>query len=223
VTAAHGHAVGRQRRIGSSEERNDFFRSHRRLRGESCQGWRNRDRLICAARGAEKVIRTEAGTCAVGAPFMFQQAPIGVNVFEGRRIAGAGGIRAFLGIASVCVLRPEAMQHERRVRCALWRVSMRITELRRPGQVKQVIVKASACRYIRMSTIRACRRFNGWLTGAGRLAGSQRKEAHQKRRHYDGESRGPHAAQDNRCKLTGIERLPDVTGGVAFLAKHSMR
>ena len=75
------------------------------------------------------------------APFMCEETCVGINIFEGRGIGRAGSSGAILGIATVVVLRPEPVQNKGEMRCALGCILMGVTELRRPGEVKQVIVE----------------------------------------------------------------------------------
>jgi len=42
----------------------------------------------------------------MGMPFMLEQTLVGINIAEGRRVAGAGCVGAILGIASAGVLGP---------------------------------------------------------------------------------------------------------------------
>ena len=60
----------------------------------------------------EEVVRGEAGAGAVGLPLMTEEAGVGVDVAVLGGIAGAGRVGAVLGVGTVEVLRPEAMEDE---------------------------------------------------------------------------------------------------------------
>ena len=60
----------------------------------------------------EEVVGGEAGARAVGLPLVSEETSVGVDVAVLRRVAGAGRVGAVLGIGTVEVLRPEAMEDE---------------------------------------------------------------------------------------------------------------
>lgn len=111
---------------------------------------------------------------------MFEQALIGIDIFECRWIAGAGSCRALFGIGAVGVLRPQTMQNEGEVRSALRSIAMGVAEFRRPGEVKKVVVEARA-------------RWEGSVlrggSGSARWLGGFARGEREEKREGDGEDR----------------------------------
>ena len=87
------------------------------------------------------------------------------------------------------------MQDEGVARGALGSIAMRVAELRRPGEVEQVVVEAGALRQMRGRAVCGCGRPGGTGVGIGsRLAGAE----HDEKREDRGNGRVLHAAQDSR-------------------------
>lgn len=79
---------------------------------ELSERWRDGDRLVGGAGEGEEGVRREAGAGAVGAPLVAEETGVGIDVGVGGGIARTGVGGAVLRIASVGVLRPEAVQYE---------------------------------------------------------------------------------------------------------------
>jgi hypothetical protein len=196
VAATDSDAVAGQLGVGTGEERDDFVGWHQGLRGKTGQSWRNGDGAVGRARRLEEIVRAQAGTGAVGAPFMLKESLVGIDVAEGGWIGGAGSFGAIFGISAVDILRPEAMEDEGGVRGALGGAGMRVAELGRPGEVEQVVVESRALSEARNCAVWSCRwaRRRGVGVGGG-FAGAEQDE----KRDRSSQGRELHAAQDSRC------------------------
>jgi hypothetical protein len=99
----------------------------------------------------------------MGAPLVAEETGVRVDVAVCGRIAWTGLGRTVLGISTVVVLRPEAVEDQSRVLGALGCVGVRVAELRRPREVEKVVVE-----------VLCNRRVFGERCGAGTRSGLRR-------------------------------------------------
>jgi hypothetical protein len=78
--------------------------------------------MNCSASGGEKAASVEAGAGTMRAPLMLEESRVGVDV----------------------LLRPEAVKDEGEVRGAFGGIGMGVAELRKPGEVQEVVVESGA-------------------------------------------------------------------------------
>ena len=131
----------------------------------------------------------------MGVPFVLKKLLVGIDIAEGGWIAGAGGVGAVFGVATIGVLRPEAVEDEGEVGGALSGTGMRIAELGRPGKIEQVVVEAGTLSKPWGRAVGGRGRTGRAGVGIGsRPAGAEQDE----KREADGEGRLLHAAQDSR-------------------------
>lgn len=90
----------------------------------------------------EEGVGAESGAGAVRLPFVLEKALVGIDVFVLRGVNGTGRGRAIGGPIAIGVLRPKAVEHEGWMCCALGGAGMGIAELRRPGEIEQIVVEA---------------------------------------------------------------------------------
>jgi hypothetical protein len=129
VAAAEGHRGGRDFGVGLGDEVEDLCGWKRDLAGELSEGRRDGDRLEGGASGAEEGVGCEARAGAVGAPFVLEEAGIGVDVGVLRGIGRARSGGAVLRVGAVRVLGPETVEDEGGVARALSGVGMGVAEL----------------------------------------------------------------------------------------------
>lgn len=130
VAATDGQAAGRNHRVGTGEEIDDFFGRHRHLVIERCEFRWNCDRVNGFAGKREECVGREAGAGAVRAPLVAEQTRIGIEVGVLGGIARPRRFGTVLGIASGGPLRPKTVENERRVLGALGGIGVRVAELR---------------------------------------------------------------------------------------------
>ena len=132
TAAAKGKACRRGIWVALGEQREDRFRGKRNLVIEAGELSGDADEVHSLAGTLKETIRIEAGAGSVCLPFVLQQAGVGVQVAELRRVTWAGGIRTVLGVAAVEALGPQPMEGKGAVLGALGCVGALETELRRP-------------------------------------------------------------------------------------------
>ena len=147
-------------------------------------GW-DGDGVEGGAGGGKEGVGTEAGAGAVGAPLMLEETLVGVEVGVASWIGGARFVRAVLRIGSVGVLRPEAVEDERRVAGALGRVWMGVAELGRPGEVEEVVVEVLRGSGLRVSGLER-RRSNARARSRFRRGTGMRITAGEREKKEDG-------------------------------------
>ena len=86
VAAADGNGFAREAGIALGEETGDLAGRHGDLGVETGQLSGDPDGLIRGTGSGEEIVAAEAGACAVGAPFMLQEAGLRIDVAELRRI-----------------------------------------------------------------------------------------------------------------------------------------
>ena len=150
AAAAQCQAGTRNPRICRSEKAKNVLGRHGSLRDQSAKLRWNSDGFEGLPRSAEVIIRRKTGAGPVLLPLVLQQTRVAIDIAVLRRIGWTGRIRAALRIRAVIVLRPQAVHHKRRVLGALRCRTMRGTELRRPGQIEQVIVETALARIARL-------------------------------------------------------------------------
>lgn len=141
VAAADGEAGGRYGRVRGLEEVDELSRGERDLMVELGECGRDGDGLEGGAGEGEEGVGREAGAGAVSAPLVTEEAGVGVDVAIGGGVARAVVRGAVLRIASVGVLRPEAVEDEGGALGALGCVGVRVAELGRPGEIEKVVVE----------------------------------------------------------------------------------
>lgn len=141
VAATEGERGGWDFWVGLGDEVEDLRGWKRDLTVELRERGRNGEGLEGGAGGGEEGVGGETGAGAVGAPLVLEEAGVGVDVGELRGVGWAGCAGAVLRIGAVGVLGPEAVKDEGRVAGTLGCVGMRVAELRRPGEVEEVVVE----------------------------------------------------------------------------------